>query len=411
MSNTIVFWVLATTMLVVAVAWVVPSLLGRGRDPLTRRRAPNAKQHQRKLAALDKAKSDGSISAAEHETERRRLADELLNQLASDSPAKPAAAHSPLGTSIAMLTSVVVPAASIVLYLWLGRGEALEVQPQTTEHVAATQEQAGSIAEMVANLAQRLRDNPDDAEGWIMLGRSYMVMERYPQAADAYSQAQTLIGDEPDLLVDFAEAVTLANDNQMEGLPTRLLDRALAREPNHQKGIWLAGFAALQRNAPEQAVELWTRLLEQLPAGSREADAVNAVIAQAQGDPVPESVSEPVTQGASLAVTVTLDPALAAQVTGDETVFIFARAVDGPPMPLAIQRRAASELPVTVTLDDSTSMLPAMKLSAFPTVTIGARISKSGDAIGASGDLQGLVTPVDVAGTAAVEVSISEVVP
>lgn len=401
-------------MMFVAVAWVAPPLLGRVRDPLGKKRQPNLKSRRTTLNALDELLASGTITEAEYTQKRQQVGNDLLNEIAGDG--RPSVDPTPAAAQRGLVAFILIalPAASIALYGWLGTSEALEEHPAVPVSSDVEHADAGSISEMVEALAARLDENPDDAEGWIMLARSYMAMERYGEAADAYSEARTLVGDEPVLLVDFAEAVTLANNNQMEGLPTQLIERALAVEPTHQKGIWLAGFAAMQRNEPNRAVELWNQLLEQLTPGSREAEAVTDMIAQVGGEasaPASSTASTASSGGASLAVTIVLDPALAEKVTGHETLFVFARAVNGPPMPLAIQRRSASELPLTITLDDSMSMLPAMKLSGFPVVTVGARISKSGDAIGQSGDLQGMITPIDVAGTAAVEVTISEVLP
>ena len=398
-------------MMFVAVAWVAPPLLGRVRGRLGNKRQPNLKSRRTTLNALDELLASGTITEAEYTQKRQQVGNDLLNEIAGDE--HPSVDPTPAAEQRGLVAFILIalPAASIALYGWLGTSEALEEHPAVPVSSDVEHADAGSISEMVEALAARLNENPDDAEGWIMLARSYMAIERYGKAADAYSEARTLVGDEPVLLVDFAEAVTLANNNQMEGLPTQLIERALAVEPTLQKGIWLAGFAAMQRNEPDRAVELWNQLLEQLTPGSREAEAVTDMIAQVGGEASAPASSTASSGGASLAVTIVLDPALAGKVTGHETLFVFARAVNGPPMPLAIQRRSASELPLTITLDDSMSMLPAMKLSGFPVVTVEARISKSGDAIGQSGDLQGMITPIDVAGTAAVEVTISEVLP
>lgn len=401
-------------MMFVATAWVVRPLVGRARDPLGKKRQPNLKSRRTTLNALDELLASGTITEAEYTQKRQQVGNDLLNEIAGDE--HPSVDPTPAAGQRSLVAFILftLPAASIALYGWLGTSEALEEHPAVSVSNDIEHADAGSISEMVEALAARLNENPDDAEGWLMLARSYMAMERYGEAAHAYSEARTLVGDEPVLLVDFAEAVTLANNNQMEGLPTQLIERALAVEPTHQKGIWLAGFAAMQRNESDRAVEIWNQLLEQLAPDSREAEAVTNMIAQVGGEtsaPAPSTASTASSGVASLAVTIVLDPALAGKVTGHETLFIFARAVNGPPMPLAIQRRSASELPLTITLDDSMSMLPAMKLSGFPVVTVGARISKSGDAIGQSGDLQGMITPIDVAGTAAVEVTISEVLP
>ena len=413
MTNTYWFWILAALMLLVALALVLPPLLGRGQRAGRTANTPDLNTQQARLTALDEALARGDISADEHATQRARLGDQLLDALMagnSDQPAVPRKA-------LALTALVAIPAASIALYVWLGADEALQPEPAAHPTTAMGDVQtAASVQEMVDGLAERMRQNPGDAEGWVMLARSYMTLERYQDASDAYAQAHTLVGDEPLLLVDYAEAAAFANNNSMSGLPNRLLNKALEMDPNNHKGMWLAGFAALQHQNTTRALELWNQLLAELPAGSTDAEMVADMIAEAGGTaaapaPVAETAPSPTpAAGPAVEVSVSLDPALAADLSGDETVFVFARAVQGPPMPLAIQRRSAAELPFTVVLDDSTSMMPAMKLSLFPTVTIGARISRTGDAMARPGDLQGLVSPVQVAERPSVELTITEVV-
>jgi cytochrome c-type biogenesis protein CcmH len=177
--------------------------------------------------------------------------------------------------------------------------------------------------------------------------------------------------------------------------------------------LWLAGFAAMQKGDAEGAVGRWQRLLEVVPPDSEQLAVVRDLIARAQASPASTAAAAPPvgSMAASIEAVVRLAPGLQSRVSGDETLFVFARAASGPPMPLAIQRRSSAELPVTLVLDDSMGMVDSLKLSSFDSVVVGARISASGNASARSGDLQGFSAPIPVSGDAKVELVIDEVVP
>jgi cytochrome c-type biogenesis protein CcmH len=184
----------------------------------------------------------------------------------------------------------------------------------------------------------------------------------------------------------------------LQGEPEKLLERALAVDPNNVKALVLAGTAAFDRNDRAGAIRYWERALSILPGESDMAQRVRASIAEAGGSAGKTQVARPAqAQGsASISGVVKLDPKLAGKVAPDDTVFIFARAAEGPRMPLAILRKQGRDLPVQFTLDDSMAMAPQMKLSAFPRVVVGARVSKTANATASPGDLQGLSAPVSV---------------
>jgi cytochrome c-type biogenesis protein CcmH len=255
-----------------------------------------------------------------------------------------------------------------------------------------------------------------------MLGRSYAAMDRYQEAANAYAQARRIAGDHPQLLVDSADIMVMANGGRFTSEAADLLQRALQVQPENAKGLWLMGHYEYQDEDFQSAVDYWQRAAAQLPSDSEDTRAIREQIEQAEGRlvaaggslaPATETRTAPAADAAATAVEVSvrLDPALSAQASAQDTVFIFARAAQGSRMPLAILRKRVADLPVTVTLDDSLAMSPAMVLSNFDAVTIGARVSKSGNAMPQSGDLQGSVTPVQVQAGASVEVVINEVMP
>jgi cytochrome c-type biogenesis protein CcmH len=188
------------------------------------------------------------------------------------------------------------------------------------------------------------------------------------------------------------------------------IDKALERDPSQPKALWLAATAATQQQDHARAISLWERLQSVLPPGSEDASAVAANLAEAR-NATPSGTSsndspQVAADGTVIRGVVKLDPALAGAIAGDETVFIFARAADGPRMPLAVVRKQASELPISFVLDDSMAMSPSMRLSDFPRVIVGARVSKSGNAMAQPGDLEGLSDVIDADSSPTIDIVI-----
>ena len=304
---------------------------------------------------------------------------------------------------------------------------------------APTREQ---VEALVAKLAERMQGRPDDAEGWLMLARSQMMLGRLPEALAAFERLIQLRPDDANTLVDYADALAVKNGRSLEGEPLRLIERALKLEPDHLKALALAGSAAFNRQDDIKAVLYWDRAVNigpaeheivqmardgaaaarersKMPVAAAAAAAAAAAVAGRAGTaakPAPEapalgSAAAPVAAAASaVSGTVRLSAALKTQASPDDLVFIFARPADGSRMPLAILRKQVKDLPAAFTLDDSLAMSPAARLSLAQQVIVGARISKSGQAMPQSGDLQGLSAPVKV-GTTGLVVEISTQLP
>lgn len=322
-----------------------------------------------------------------------------------------------------------MPVASVALYSHLGASKllpALEAsalerqmnrapgavadasQGQTPPHPgAAPGQQAPSVEEMIAGLAKRMEANPDDPRGWYMLARSYTVTQQYAEAVNAYENAYRLVPTDPDIAAGYAEALALVNNSQLTGRPTELLEEALAADPNHIRANWLRGFAHYQAGEVKVAIAQWENMLAHVPADSPDRENIMQIIRDARAEAgmadVSPSSTEPVAvsapasvagDGKTITVSVNLAGDLADKADPDDTLFLFARAVSGPRMPLAVVRKRVADLPLTVTLDDSMAMSPAMVLSSFPEVSIEARVSKSGNAMPSTGDLRGMVSPV-----------------
>jgi cytochrome c-type biogenesis protein CcmH len=316
-----------------------------------------------------------------------------------------------------------VCAVAAASYMLLGTPQALNPDWVERQSAAAGAEAGHSITAtqieaMTDKLAARLKEQPDDAEGWAMLGRSYAVLGRHDQAAQAFKQAMSLRPDDASVLADYADALAMVNGRNLEGEPSRLIDRALKADPNNLKALSLAGTVAFYRKDYAGALRHWEKMtqiapnsefVQQIQGGIDEArklmggPSVAPVAAQGGAQPAPAST------GTSISGTVTLAAALAGKASPDDALFVFARPAEGPRMPLAMIRKQVKDLPLTFKLDDSMAMSPAARLSSTQSVVVGARISKRGDATAQVGDLQGLSAPV-APGASGLKLEISEVV-
>ncbi len=415
----IMFWGLAGIMVMVALLFTLPWVLRSNKEQLdSDLDTVNTEVIKAQLAELESDLGSGRLDKAQYLAAREDLERELLADLSADS-ADNAVAKVRGGRWAALLLILAIPALSIGLYYQVGTQQII---PLLANEAAAPADDALSFDIMVGRLAERLRQEPDNAEGWVMLARSYTALDRFADAALAYDKAHKLIGDNADLLADYADALVMANDREFTDQAGALLLKALETEPDHVKALWLAGLWKIQQGENAEAIRYWQRVAVQLAPGSKDAEVIAQQISEARAQLAPGEVVEAPTPGElttaatpaadrTITVSVTLDPQLAADAAPEDTVFIFARAVSGPRMPLAIVRKQVSDLPLTVTLDDSTAMAPAMKLSNFDEVAVGARVSKSGTAMPQSGDLQGMVSPVTPDAGQAVELNIDSRVP
>ena len=420
----LVFWILVVIMLGAALAFIVPPLLRAGRSTGVGREEANIAVFRDRRAQLTRAHGDGDLDDETYEEACRELEVELLAGVHA-APAAEVESRKP-HPAAAVVVAIAVPIVAFALYLALGSPAAIMERPGSAARASAAppaagepapQQAARSVEEMVTGLAARLEANPEDANGWLMLGRSYAAMNRLAEARDALLEADKRRADDPTTLVALAEVEAGLNGNDLAGRPTELVQRALDVDADYPRALWLAGFAALQQGDPDTAVGYWQRILEQGGLGEKDAEQVRQVIAQARGTPLPAAetapagvAKTPAPGDARVAVRVSIVPELEGQVAAGDTLFVFARAAEGPRVPLAIVRKTAGELPLDVTLDDSMAMAPQMKLSAFSSVVIGARVSKSGNAMPQSGDLSGVSAVVSHSQAATVSVVIDQVV-
>jgi cytochrome c-type biogenesis protein CcmH len=391
-----VFVVLGAVLIAGALLFVVPPLLRRGLRTGATRDAVNVAVYRDQLRELEADLRAGTLAPDQHEKARGEIEARLLADVGKGDAAAQPRRHT---RAAALALGLAVPICALAVYVAVGNPRAL--LPGTAEGANAHGVSAQQFEAMVSRLAARLKENPEDAEGWMMLGRSYAVLGRFGESSQAYAKAAARTPGDAQLLADYADALAMAQGRTLQGEPETILRRALAIDPNNVKALLLAGTAAFNRNDGAAAVRHWERVLGLLPAESDMIQRVQASIAEARslsGSPGGKAqIAKPAqAQGGRVSGVVRLAPELAGRVAPGDTVFIFARAAEGPRMPLAILRKRGSDLPIQFSLDDSMAMAPQMKLSAFPNVVIGARVSKSANASPQPGDLQGLSGPVKV---------------
>jgi cytochrome c-type biogenesis protein CcmH len=404
------FWVIAVLLAAGALVFVLPPLLGRRRKaPGATQEATNVAVYRDQLRELEADVAAGTLARDQFDEARRELEARLLDDVRGSGTGARAAKP---GRMAAIAAGIAIPLVSILLYLAVGTPNALLPQPAGGDSHGITRQQ---IEGMVDRLAARMTENPDDATGWAMLGRSYAVLDRYPEAVSAYANAVERSPPDAQLLADYADALAVAQGRRLQGEPERIIAQALKVDPKNVKALALAGTVAFEKKDFKGAIAQWRKILEVVPPDSDMADSIRDSIAdaeklgggtaKAQPVPGPEAASAP----GAVSGTVRLAPALAARVAPADTVFVFARAADGPRMPLAVIRKQVRELPAAFTLDDTMAMATGMKLSDHARVVVGARISKSGSPTPQPGDLEGLSAPVKVGDTGVTVVIGTEV--
>ncbi len=471
----ITFWLLAAGLAGLAVLFaVVPLLLASARyardqaaasDEDTEQAQLNLKLFKEKLAELDIDLDAGKLDQRDYEDARRDLERELLHDLGDRDPLTQAAASQPNARLAYQLPSprktvrallLIMPLSALILYALIGNQGLI---PQF-EQVAASGGAGASrgrnelppLDELIARLEQRLEQQPDDAEGWMMLGRTYYATGSPERAQSALARAYELAPDDPMIVLAYAESIAVNNENRLEGRPATLISEALALEPDNTMARWLAGMVAFQRGQFRSAATTWRKLLDKVEPDSEDAAELRNLIGEAEqraglpeeaqrlaqatspadvaqapeatptgAHPVERDAAPALTEGGvpkrtpaqnatpGIQVQVALAPELSGRFPPNTAVFIYAKAAAGPPMPLAVQRVTLADLPLQVRLDDSMAMMPSMQLSSFPEIIVGARVSASGQAVASPGDLQGETDPVANDTAETVQVRIDEV--
>ncbi len=422
------FWVVASIFMVGALMFIIPTLWSRREsdESEAEREATNIRIYQDQLAELESDLRSDVLTREQYEQSKRELQQRMLQDIpAGEVGTAPFDSNRNIATIT--VTALAVPLLAVSLYLALGNTKAL--LPQTAaEHppMAAAEQGHPDFSSVMDNLVARLRDNPDDAEGWLMLGRTYAMLQRFNESKEAYERVLALTPDDAAVITDYADIVAMTNDGSLIGKPWELINKALSLDPDNPKALALAGTAEFERKRYKEAAGYWEKLLALIPPSESELiQSVNNSIAEARsladgkgsllakgpdqapasqpsaggGAPGSGSASAAGTAGSgsgTLSGTVTLSPALAAKASAGDSLYIFARAKVGPKAPLATLRLQVKDLPASFTLNDSMAR-SGVQLSSYPNeVVVGARISRSGSPMPQSGDLQGISQPARV---------------
>ena len=362
----IVFWLAGAALAAVALLLVLRPLLFQKKDLGISRRDANVSIYRNQMQELQGDFVAGKIAADDYQRARAELEARLLEDVAEDTAPRRGASR-----ALTLIVALAVPLGAAGLYFAVGNPGAIGTP-------------AVQLETLVQRLAAHLRENPDDIAGWKLLGRSYASLDRYAESADAYAKAAVRAPRDAQLLADFAEVLAMARGRRLEGEPEQLVARALELEPQNLKALALWGTAAFVRADYAAAAARWEKMLPLLPAESEDARTIQASVDEAKS-----MIGKRQLRGK-----VSLSAKVKAKAAPDDTVFIFARAAEGPQMPLAVLRKQVRDLPLEFGLDDTMAMAPGMRLSDFPRVVVSARITKLGDATPKAGDLQGSSAPV-----------------
>ena len=363
------FWLAAGLLLLVALSFLlIPVLRVRRAQREEDRTALNVALYQERVAELQTQQSEGVLNAAQLDTGRAEAARELL----ADTEGVEKPRESRLGKPLPLLAAVLVPVLGLGLYLHYGAIDKVELTREFAQPPV-------SLADMTQRLERAAAAQPDSAEGLYFLGRAYMAQDRSADAAKVFERAVALAGRQPELLGQWAQAQYFANNKQWSPQLQALTDEALKLDPKEVTSLGLLGIAAFEGQRYQEAIDYWNRLLALLPEKDNSRAALQGGI-----DRAAEKLKEggaavaPTAKTAVMKVRVDLAADVKARALPTDSVFIFARAVSGPPAPLAAKRVTVADLPVTVELGDADAMMPQLKLSNFPEVQLVARISRAG---------------------------------
>lgn len=414
---------LVLTVLVVAVLWRVlwvatqPQQVGQERDHVL----SHVAVYQEQVAELEREMAQGRLDQAGFDLSHEELTQRLLEDAPAPQPTVRATWARPKLLMAAL--ALVIPLLAFSLYFVVGTPIALDPQlaAQASGEEQITPEKLATMAEQ---LSQRLDKEPQNAEGWVMLGRIQRALAHYDEADAALQKALSLARND-DVLIERAEVLAQKNNGVFKGEPWAIINSVLKTDPGNGNALLLAGSAAFSEGRFKESLAYWEKVRGLLPPASPDLPALLEAIDKARERlglppiaPATSTANAPASAGAvgkpasdgteRLSGRVSLDPALASQVSPKDTVFIYANAAEGPRMPLAIVRTTVDKLPYDFVLDDSLAMNPQMKLSQVKSVMVRARISKTGNAMPQAGDFGASVGPVTPGSADKLQLTISQ---
>ena len=368
----LVFWIIITLLLLIVLAGLLlPLWYGRTlvEHSLQDQNLAIAREQ---LAELKRQLQQQELSAEAYQQQRAEL--ELnLDQDLFNLPASSGLPEHP-GRWLSGVLLGVVPLLSLGLYGWLGDPQAIQKQE--------VQQTAANIEQHIPQLLQHLQQHPEDGQGWLALGQSYIMIRDYDKASQVYAQLYAVQPDNLEILLNYADTLAMSRDGQFSGEPAHLVEKALAIAPDHPETLWLAGLVQSEAGEYQQALSYWQTLIRLLPADNPSLARIQAMVANTRERATSSAVN--------LRVRVRLDPQLQPQVQPSQSLFVYLQAADAR-MPLAAWRKRVADLPLAVRFDDSVLLQPGQSLQGMQRLTVTARISRNGEPQTQSGDLIGRV--------------------
>ncbi len=418
------FWIIVALMLGLGIAVLAFVLLRKRPDITSNRREQNLLLAKEKLAELDQEKAAGNLDDETYAQAKEELETGLLEDTDVEEAVarvRPASAR-----AAAIAVALLVPLLSVGIYMKLGSPQYVVMSGTPgaqSPHAMNGDGKTPTMAELLTGLEERVKQAPDDPEGWFMLGRVYQSMQRYPDAVKAYEELRKLTDDHPQALIALADSLAMVQGGKLSGRPYELVRQALDKAPDDPTALWLAGQGAMEAGDYQNAIYYWRQAeagladkpdyvqeLRTLIRQAKEVAAKAGVAIEDPGSSVADS-AQPAAAGQGINLSVSLAPALQDKASPGDRLFIFAKQVQGPPMPVAAVRITAGDLPAKLVLDDSSMLQQGNKLSDYKQLKLAARIAKGSQPMAASGDLQSSEVVVSVGDGKPVELVIDQVVP
>ncbi len=415
-----VFWIIVALMISAGVLLMMPALLNRKNISVEDNRKQNIIIARERMDELKKELADGTLTEETYQQTLAELEKSLLIDVA-DTDQVPVIDSGAFGKKSLISLLIIVPLLSIGLYEVLGSPQYMNVagpgKPATSLSSSAAPGEVPSMEEMISGLQKKTSENPQDPNGWYLLGRLYAATDQFDLSVKAYEKLVEVSERQPTALVVLADSLAMTQDGSLTGQPMALIEEALEKDPTHTTALWMAGQAAADQKQYDRAIDYWQRAAGGLKNDNEMLGEIRGMIDEAvilakqAGMNVPDITLPEPTETVSVTINISLTPDLLPQLQKDDVLFVFAREVTGPPMPLAAIKRAASELPLTLVLDDSSLLRPGTSLLDFKQLKITARISHSGQPLAQSGDLESQPILVSPASSPEIELKIETLHP
>jgi len=405
----VTFWLLASGLMIVTLGLLLWPLVRRTHTVVAGEQEKRLSVYRQQFVELALDRKNGVLTDEQYQIACRELDRRVLEETGSAEFSVTGSGHQLNSKAVAVALGLIIPAVSILLYAKLGSPLAI-THPGSSAPAAVgggdgDHLSVSGLDALTERLKAKLEQNPTDGVGWALLARAYVELGRHPEAVQIYEKAMQLIPNDAQLLADYADALGVLNGRKLEGRPEALIQQALKADPRNVKALMLAGTVAYNHKEFDRAASYWEEARANLPPET-DPEAIQEIVAgiaearelaggrQAAQVSTPPAPKKPARPAVTISGQVTIAPSLAGKGAPTDTLFVFAREMNGPPMPVSIVRATKKDLPFTFRLDDSTSPMPSRKLSDVGTVVIVARLSKSGEAMPKSGDLQGISEPM-----------------